>query len=227
MHVLIVEDEARIADFIQRGLRSEGWIVTVVPDAESGLDLIDKDSFDVIVLDLMLPGMSGQDMCRQMRARQDLTPVLMLSALGLLDDRVSGLRLGADDYLLKPFEFDDLVARLEALARRKNAFEYSTDETRVLVVEPFRRDTNSFEISCDEECIDVTTKERGKLLMFLTIPRKVFSRERILNAVWGNNAGPLTNAVDVCVGRLRKRLVPAGNMIESVRGAVCRLTNRS
>jgi len=226
MHVLIVEDEARVADFIQRGLRSEGWVVTVAADAESGLALIDDDSFDVVVLDLMLPGMSGQDMCRQMRARQNLTPVLMLSALGMLDDRVSGLRLGADDYMVKPFEFDELVARLEALARRKDAFEKSTDETRVLVVEPIRLDTESFEVFCNEERIDVTTKERGILMLFLANPGKVFSRERILNAVWGVNADPLTNVVDVYVGRLRKKLGPAGNMIETVRGAGYRLTKQ-
>ena len=226
MNVLIVEDEARVADFIQRGLRSEGWIVTVVPDAEAGLALIERDSFDVVVLDLMLPGMSGQDMCRQMRARRNLTPVLMLTALGALDDRVAGLRLGADDYLAKPFDFDELVARLEALARRKGGFQLSSDDKRILAVDPIRLDTESLEVFCGAERVEVTTKEREILTLFLASPGKVFSRERILNAVWGASADPLTNVVDVYVGRLRKKLGSAGYMIETVRGAGYRLANK-
>ncbi|MCG8544417.1 MAG: response regulator transcription factor [Alphaproteobacteria bacterium] len=226
MNVLIIEDEARVADFIQRGLRSEGWIVTVVPDAEAGLALIERDSFDVVVLDLMLPGMSGQDMCRQMRARRNLTPVLMLTALGALDDRVAGLRLGADDYLAKPFDFDELVARLEALARRRSGFQLSADDKRILAVDPIQLDTESLEVLCGGERVDLTTKEREILALFLASPGKVFSRERILNAVWGASADPLTNVVDVYVGRLRKKLGSAGYMIETVRGAGYRLANR-
>ena len=94
MNILLVEDEARVADFIQRGLQSEGWTVTVAADGEAGLELLECDSYDVVVLDLLLPGLSGQDVCRQMRARRNLTPVLMLSAMGKTDDRVAGLRLG-------------------------------------------------------------------------------------------------------------------------------------
>ena len=226
MNVLIVEDEARVADFIQRGLRSEGWVVTVVPDAETGLDLLDRETFDVIVLDLMLPGVSGQEMCRQLRSRRNLTPVLMLSALGKIDDRVAGLRIGADDYLAKPFDFDELVARLEALARRKGGFEAGADDARLLELGPIRLDTESLEVFCEGESIDVTTKERDILALFLSNPGKVFSRERILNSVWGASADPLTNVVDVYVGRLRKKLGAAGYMIETVRGAGYRLANR-
>lgn len=227
MNVLIVEDEARVADFIQRGLRSEGWAVTVAPDAETGLDLAAKDTFDVIVLDLMLPGLSGQDMCRQLRSRRNLTPVLMLTALGRLDDRVAGLRMGADDYMAKPFDFDELLARLEALARRKDGFEGSAEESQVLRVAAISLDRQSLEVLADGVPVDLTTKERDILALFLANPNKVYSRERILNAVWGASADPLTNVVDVYVGRLRRKLGDAGASIETVRGAGYRLVDRS
>ncbi len=121
MNILLVEDEARVADFIQRGLKGEGWAVTHVPDGEQALDMLTSRTFDVMILDLMLPGVSGQDVCRKMRAQRDQTPVLMLTALDGMDERIKGLELGADDYLTKPFDFDELMARVKALRRRQNA----------------------------------------------------------------------------------------------------------
>ena len=226
INVLVIEDEVRVADFIQSGLKSEGWTVTVASDGESGLDLIEQDGFDIVVLDLMLPGMSGQDVCRRMRACNNMTPVLMLTALGKLDERVAGLRLGADDYLAKPFDFDELLARIEALVRRSRAFGAIDEDTHVLTLGPIRFDLQSLEVYCGEERVDLTSKEREILKLFLANPRKVFSRERILNAVWGANADPLNNVVDVYVGRLRRKLGPAGDAIETVRGAGYRLIER-
>lgn len=226
MNILIVEDEARVADFIQRGLRSEGWSVTAVSDAESGLELVNHDSFDAVILDLMLPGMSGQDMCRELRTRKNLTPVLMLTALGARDDRVAGLRMGADDYLAKPFDFDELVARLEALARRHSGFQTTPQESHRLEVASICFDTETLDVTCDGHLIDLTSKERDILALFLRNPGKVFSRERILNTVWCANADPLTNVVDVYMGRLRKKLGPEGRMVETVRGAGYRLIAR-
>ena len=118
MNILLVEDEALVADFIQRGLTAEGWSVSLAPDGETALTMAASGDFDVIVLDVMLPDISGLDVCRRLRAEKNLTPILMLTALDAVDDRVSGLRVGADDYLAKPFEFDELMARIEALARR-------------------------------------------------------------------------------------------------------------
>lgn len=122
MNILLVEDEARVADFIRRGLSAEGWGVTHACDGETALDLLSDTPFDAIILDLMLPGISGQDVCRKLLARSNTTPLLMLSALDSTDERIAGLKLGADDYLPKPFDFDELVARLEALHRRTQRF---------------------------------------------------------------------------------------------------------
>ena len=223
MNVLVVEDEARVAAFIQSGLKSEGWTVTVAPDGETGLALAESDEFDVIVLDLMLPGISGQEVCRRIRARRDITPILILTALDNISDRVAGLRIGADDYLTKPFDFDELLARIEALARRRNAFAAEKDDAHVLQVGDIRFDLQSLEVHCGDRRVDLTHKEREILKLFLARPGKVLSRERILNAVWGANADPLNNVVDVYVGRLRKKLGPASDAIETVRGIGYRL----
>jgi DNA-binding response OmpR family regulator len=226
MNLLIVEDEARVAAFIQRGLKAEGWTVTVAADGETALDLASQDDFDVIVLDLMLPGISGQDVCRWLRARKNLTPVLMLTALDAVDDRVSGLRLGADDYLTKPFDFDELIARLGALVRRANAFKAQENDNHLLSSGPLSFDTRSLEVTCADQHIELTAKERDILKLFLANPNKIFSRERILNAVWGANEDPLTNVVDVYIGRLRKKLGASGEAIETVRGAGYKLATR-
>lgn len=219
MNLLVVEDESRVADFLQRGLKAEGWTVTVVGDGETALGLLARDDFDVIVLDLMLPGISGQDVCRRLRARGNRTPVLMLTALDETDDRVAGLRLGADDYLGKPFAFDELVARVEALARRATDFQDAEEDAHLLVCGPLSFDMRSLDITVNDGRIELTTKERDILKLFLSNQDRVLSRERILNAVWGISEDPLTNIVDVYVGRLRKKLGEAGSFIDTVRGA--------
>ena len=218
MNVLLVEDEARVADFVLRGLRAEGWTVTHASDGESGLELARQDRFDVIVLDLMLPGLPGQDFCRKLRARRDFTPILILSALDALDERVEGLRIGADDYMVKPFEFDELIARIEALARRSTRFAEDAPET-VLRAGAIALDLDTLEATVEGEPLDLTAKEREILKLFLSRPGRVFSRERILNSVWGASEDPLTNIVDVYVGRLRRKLGPQGDKLQTVRGA--------
>jgi len=223
MNLLLVEDEQRVADFIQRGLRAEGWTVTLAPDGETAVELLANDDFDVVVLDLMLPGMDGQDVCRCMRARNNFTPILMLTALDSVDDRVAGLRLGADNYLGKPFDFDELVARIEALARRASRFQ--SDETRreVLAIGQLSFDTRSLEVRCCEQLVELSAKERGILQLLMAHPGRVHSRERILNALWNISEDPLTNVVDVYVSRLRKKLGACGEYIQTVRGAGYRL----
>ena len=223
MNLLLVEDEARVADFIVRGLRAEGWVVTHAPDAETATELTRQERFDVIVLDLVLPGMQGQDFCRKLRARRDLTPVLMLSALDALDERVAGLRLGADDYMGKPFEFDELIARIEALARRSAQFSEPPGQS-LLQVGAIALDLESLQATVDGELLDLTAKEREILKLFLSKPGRVFSRERILNSVWGTNEDPLTNVVDVYVGRLRRKLGRHCDKLQTVRGAGYRFT---
>jgi DNA-binding response OmpR family regulator len=215
----LVEDEARVADFVQRGLKAEGWSVSVAPTGESALLMIADACFDVIVLDLILPGISGQDVCRRLRAKKNRTPILMLSALADVEDRVAGLRMGADDYLPKPFDFDELMARIEALARRSGGFGEAVATPEVLIAGALSFDTRSLEVRCGDTPISLTPKERDLLKLFLSGPRKIFSRERILSTLWGISEDPQTNVVDVYIGRLRRKLGPCGEPIETVRGA--------
>lgn len=223
MNLLLVEDEARVADFIQRGLRAEGHAVTVARDGETAVELLHGHAFDIVVLDLMLPGMGGQAVCQQMRAASDTTPVLMLTALDAVDDRVAGLRLGADDYLVKPFDFDELLARLEALCRRGAWAGSGEDREEVLAVGQLRFDGRSLEVTCCGQPVELSAKERDILKLLMTDAGRVFSRERILNAIWSVSEDPLTNIVDVYIGRLRKKLGPCGEGIKTIRGAGYRL----
>ncbi len=217
MNILLVEDESRVADFISRGLRSEGWTVEHALTGEMALEFLAASEFNVVILDLMLPGISGQDVCRKMRARKDYTPVLMLSALDATDERVEGLRLGADDYLVKPFDFDELVARVGALDRRHNAF-IADPDADVLKYQGIEFNTRSLVVKVDDIEIDMTSRERGMLLLFLSNEGRVLGRERILNSVWAAQEDPLTNVVDVYVGRLRKKLGRCGELVQTVRG---------
>lgn len=218
MNVLLVEDETRVADFIRRGLKAEGWLVEHAGDGTTALELLRDRRFDVVVLDLMLPGISGQDVCQRMRARQDHTPILMLTALSDIDDRIAGLRLGADDYLPKPFDFEELLARLTALCRRSQAFSGEAGSD-LLVQEGVCFDLNSLLLTVDGQEVALSEKERDLVALFMSRPRKLLSRERILNAVWGTQEDPMTNVIDVYVGRVRKKLGVYGHLIATVRGA--------
>lgn len=212
-----MEDECRVADFIARGLRAEGWIVAHVSTGEAALESLRRDAVDVVILDLMLPGISGQDVCRTMRARGIDTPVLMLSALDAVTERVAGLRLGADDYLTKPFDFDELVARLEALGRRRGELAGAAHDD-VLRFEGLELETRSLRVSIDGAEIALTARERDLLKLLMANPDRVFARERILNTVWGLQEDPLTNVIDVYIARLRKKLGAHGAYIRTVRG---------
>ena len=227
MHVLLIEDEHRVADFVRRGLTAEGWTVEHVGDGKTALERLAAGSYDIVLLDLMLPGLPGLEVLRRMRARRDVTPVLILSALAAVDERVEGLRLGADDYLPKPFDFDELVARVAAQVRRRREFAADeADGANALRVEGLCYDLDTLELHVDGEPIEVTAKERELLVLFLRNTDKVLSRERILNAVWNSAEDPLTNVVDVYVSRLRKKLGPHGPRLRTVRGAGYRLEAR-
>lgn len=223
MNILLVEDETRVADFIRRGLAAEGWSVDHAPDGEEALEHAATNSYDVILLDLMLPGIQGQDVCRKLRARKSKTPILMLTALDSPEEKVEGLTIGADDYLAKPFDFDELVARVESLHRRANG--YATDVNETLISNgAISFDRTSLQVTVEGVEISLSKKERDLLLLFLTNTGRVLSRERILNAVWGLNADPLTNVVDVYVGRLRRKMGPEGKRIVTLRHVGYRMT---
>ncbi len=226
MNILLVEDETRVADFIRRGLKGEGCTVTHVSDGEQALKMLDSEAFDVVILDLMLPGVSGQDVCRKMRSKRNYTPVLMLTALQAEDERVKGLESGADDYLPKPFGFDELTARVKALHRRQNAYAAGLDNP-VIRLGDISFDKGSLSVQVGGEDLDLTYKEREMLRLLISSPDKVLSRERILSTVWGVNEDPMTNVVDVYIGRLRKKLGACGAEIKTVRGIGYRIVESS
>ena len=222
MKVLIVEDDARVADFLQRGLRSEGYVPSVARSAEEALPLVREGGFDVALLDIMLPGRSGMELCQQLRAECHPLPVLMLTAMGSVEDRVAGLRCGADDYLTKPFAFDELLARIEALLRRPQQLVQRASELRVgdLVF-----DRERMEVRRGGELLAFTARELALLELLMSAPGRVFSRERVLSNVWGLDSDPLTNVVDVYVRRLRSKLdhPQQPSWITTVRGLGYRL----
>ena len=222
MNILLVEDEDRVADFVRRGLKVDGYNVEQASDGEIALEILMLREFDVVVLDLMLPGISGSDVCRKMRARSDTTPVLMLTALDSTDERVAGLRMGADDYLPKPFDFDELVARIEALHRRKTGYGSGNGDSMIQHGD-LRFDPRALEFYVDGVVVPLSSKERELAVLLIKNVGRALSRERILNSVWGTQADPMTNIVDVYIGRLRKKLGHCGASITTLRGAGYRM----
>jgi DNA-binding response OmpR family regulator len=222
VNVLLVEDEPRVANFIDRGLRAENHGVTVAGSGTDGVDLAKTGEFDVIVLDLMLPDMHGYDVCQKLRSEGDQTPILMLTAMDTLEDKIKGLKIGADDYLAKPFDFDELLARMEALVRRSRHFAPSSN---VLQVADLVLDRDLLEVRRGGETIKLTAKELAILELLMSAPGRVFSRTRILNQVWGYSEDPLTNVVDVYIARLRRKIDTEGRepLLETVRGHGYRL----
>lgn len=222
MNVLLIEDEPRVADFINRGLRAENHGVSVAATGGEGIELTKTGEFDVIILDLMLPDMHGYDVCQRLRSEGDHTPILMLTAMDTLEDKIKGLKIGADDYLAKPFDFDELLARIEALVRRSHNFAPSSN---VLQVADLALDRELIEVRRGGEPIKLTAKELAILELLMSAPGRVFSRTRILNQVWGYSEDPLTNVVDVYIARLRRKIDTPGRapLLETVRGHGYRL----
>jgi len=220
--LLIVEDDARVADFLTRGLRAEGYLTAAVGTGEQALEQLRQESHALVLLDVMLPGISGMEVCQQLRAGRNPTPVLMLTAMGTVKDRVSGLRCGADDYLTKPFAFDELLARVEALLRRPASWLPRESELRVGPL-CFHRDR--MEISRNGQVLSMTARELALMELLMSAPGRMFSRERILSNVWGIDEDPLTNVVDVYIRRLRGKIdePDAQSMICTVRGLGYRL----
>lgn len=222
MRILIVEDEHRIADFLQRGLRAEGHFAVVANDGEAGFLLAMEGDFDLLLLDMMLPGMHGRDICQNLRMKKVNTPLIILSAMDSLDDVIAGLRMGADDYMTKPFSFEELLARIETVMRRNSRV---ATEDEILSLGPLAFDRQSLRFSVNGQEINMTAKELAIIELLMSNPGTLFSRERILSNVWGLNMDPLTNVVDVYIGKLRKKIDERGgeSMIETVRGLGYRL----
>lgn len=222
MKILVIEDERRVRDFIVRGLRAERYVVSEAATGDDGLEVARNNAFDVIILDLMLPGMPGIEVCRVLRAEGLTTPILMLTAVDDVKDKVDGLRAGADDYLTKPFDFDEMVARIEALSRRGRG---ATADERELLVGDLALDLDAMTVRRGTRQIKLTAKELAILELLMRSHGKVVSRQRILASVWGSSEDPMTNIVDVYMARLRKRIDAdePHPMIETVRGYGYRL----
>lgn len=212
MRVLLVEDEERLANTIARGLRHEGMAVDVVFDGKSALAKTAVNSYDVVVLDRNLPLVHGDDVCRQLVARQALTRILMLTAAGSIQDRVTGLDLGADDYLPKPFALKELVARIRALGRRAVTPVPPVLETGGLMLDPARHVAER-----EGRDLGLTKKEFGVLEVLLSAEGRVVSAEELLEKVWDENTDPFTNVVRVTIMTLRRKLGDPP-LIETVAG---------
>lgn len=217
MQILFVEDDERVRRFVVRGLEAEGYSVSVAVDGDEGLARGTAEEFDVIILDVMLPRLDGREICRQLRAASISTPILMLTAMDNTEDKVGALRGGADDYLTKPFDFDELLARIEALARRKDGF--TAEPPSMLQMGNVQMERDAMRVLLDGRPVELTGREYQLLELLMTSRGKVLSRTRILNKVWGYDSDPLTNVVDVYVRRLRTKMQwdPENGWIRTIR----------
>jgi len=214
MRVLVVEDEKKLASFIRRALREEGHAVDVAHDGEEGGHLALTESYDLILLDLLLPRRSGMDILGDLRREKKSIPVLVLTARGSVKDRVAGLDQGADDYMVKPFSLDELRARVRALLRRGQG-----GSSTVLRFADLSMDLIQRTVRRGEETVDLTPKEFSLLEFFLRNPDRVLTRTAIAEHVWDYNFDWQSNVVDVFVNTLRKKVEKAGSrLVQTVRG---------
>jgi DNA-binding response OmpR family regulator len=205
MKILLIEDESAVISLIERGLKEKGFEVSVAMDGNTGLQMVMSHDFSMVVLDIMLPGMNGIQVCQQMRANGISIPVLMLTALGSTENIVTGLDSGADDYMVKPFKITELVARVNALSRRiiRNQ---ATVEANILQISNLRLDTDAKIALRNDEVISLTSTEYKLLEFFMKNQSRVLSRMEILENVWDIDFNLGTNVVDVYVNYLRKKI---------------------
>ena len=216
MRVLVVEDDDAVRDALRRALMLDGWDVLLAEDGWSGLRQADADVPDVIVLDIGLPDVDGLEVCRRLRAAENRTPILMLTARVDVPDRVAGLDAGADDYLVKPYDVTELQALLRALVRRS----VDAADGRVLRFADLQLDVDARRARVGEHSVDLTRTEFLLLELFMLNPRRVLSSDLIYDRVWGYDFGPAGNALRVYVGYLRRKLEAGGarRLIQTVHG---------
>ncbi|MGW1995350.1 response regulator transcription factor [Embleya sp. NBC_00888] len=219
-HILVVDDEPAVREALESSLRFEGYRVTLADEGVAALTAIAGDEPDLVLLDVLMPRMDGLTACRRLRARGDTLPVLMLTARDAVGDRVTGLDAGADDYLVKPFELDELLARVRALLRRSAMSGPSESADDALSFADLRMDTASREVTRAGKPIDLTRTEYTLLELLLTHPRQVLTREQILRNVWGFDFEPASNSLDVYVMYLRRKTEAGGlpRLVHTVRG---------
>jgi two-component system, OmpR family, response regulator MprA len=222
--ILIVEDEPAISGFIRRGLIFEGYSVDTLADGRTGLERLRDHRPDLLILDVMLPGVDGLEITRRVRAAEAAEslsplPILMLTARDRIEDRVAGLEAGADDYLVKPFAFEELLARVRALLRR-TVNQPSTPPARLLTFEHLEVDTAARTVHHHGRAIELSTREYDLLTLFLRHPNQVLTRSVIMSRVWGDDFYGDSNVLEVTVGNLRRELESGGEprLIQTVRG---------
>ncbi len=215
MAILVVEDEKKIAGFIRKGLEEQGFAVTVSCNGNEAFSLATTQNFDLIVLDIMLPGRDGLSILRGLRERRNTVPVILLTARAETNERIEGLNAGADDYVPKPFFIEELLARVQAVMRRASGEKLSLLRAAGLTVNLITR-----EVKCGETAVELTPREFSLVEYLMRAPGRVLTRTQILEHVWGYDFDPQTNLVDVYIQRLRQKLgsEQAGALIETVRG---------
>lgn len=213
--ILVVEDDSKIARLLELELKHAGYAVMVATDGRTGLERALADDVDLVLLDVMLPQMSGLEVVRRLKEERPLLPVLMVTARSDRYDKVSGLDLGADDYITKPFEIEEVLARIRAFLRMRQLVRQDHSE-QVLTYETLTVDVNRHEVYCDGKKVDLTRREFDLLVFFLENPERVLTRDQLVEHVWGFDYYGDTNVVDVYVRYVRKKLT--GSWIQTVRG---------
>lgn len=224
MRVLLVEDEKSLSRYIKKGLEEEGYAVDAAGDGKEALDATNVTTYDVIVLDIMIPFIDGIEVCRRLRAKGKVSSILMLTARDSVEDRILGLDVGADDYLIKPFAFEELLARIRAISRRSRDIPRSP----VLSVADLSLDTVSKKVLRGPLAIDLPAKEYALLECLMREPDRVFSRQQIADRVWDSNSYTESNVVDVYIRNLRRKIddpFPL-KLIETVRGLGYRISGK-
>jgi DNA-binding response OmpR family regulator len=215
MRILIIEDEHKIANSIKKGLEQENYTIDVAYSGTEGYTLATSDSYALIILDRMLPEMDGIEICRRLRANKNHTPVLMLTARGLTTDKIEGLDIGADDYMTKPFAFNELLARIRALTRRPRK-----TASQILHVADLSLNTRTFEVKRGERRVSLSSKEYALLEFLMRHAYHVLTKDQIINHVWSYDADVLPNSVEVYIKHLRDKIDKpfATPLIYTVRG---------
>ena len=214
-HILLIEDEVNIAKFVELELKHENFMVTVSYDGREGAELALSNTYDLLLVDVMLPSLNGLEICRRVRQKKE-TPIILITARDAIIDRVSGLEAGADDYVVKPFAIEELLARIRAVLRR---VQHNSESPNILTINDLHVDQKAYQVFYQEKEIELTKTEFDMLVYFIQNRNMVLTRDAILDKVWGFNTEVETNVVDVYVRHLRKKLPEdIAPMIETVRG---------
>jgi len=206
MKVLIIEDNARVSALIKRGLESQGYQIYISEDAEDALIMVDRITFDLVIMDIMLPTMNGIELSKILRQKYTDIPIIMLTALGTIDEKIEGFDAGADDYMVKPFEIRELYARIKAVLLRKSSQPKKNDMSDTIIYQNLKINKNTNRVFRNEKEISLTPKEFKLLIFLMSNAERVLSREEIAENVWGNHFDTGTNYIDVYIAYLRKKI---------------------